>query len=69
MHTFFRSPTQVETTLSCPQCEKKLTIMRNCSNAYMYCNSCKESFDLNLFIKDMDDAMEIFLENLYVDRV
>lgn len=69
MVSFFRSPTQAETTLVCPECNKNLNIMRDCFNTYMKCHECRKKFAIEAFIPKMDKAMEDFLENIYVDRV
>ena len=66
---FFFAPREARTTLPCPDCGAALDIRRTCHEAYMHCPACKKSFELSPFISRMDDAMENFLEHLYVDRV
>lgn len=66
---FFSAPREAHTTLSCPDCGSRLDIRRSCHEAYMYCPSCRKSFDISPFVPHMDEAMENFLEQLYVDRV
>ena len=62
-------PGKPGTALPCPDCGAALDIRRTCHEAYMHCPACKKSFELSPFISRMDDAMENFLEHLYVDRV
>ncbi len=66
---FFFAPREARTTLTCPDCGANLDIRRNCHEAYMYCPACQKSFELSAFISCMDESMEMFLEQLYVDRV
>ena len=66
---FFFAPREARTTLPCPDCGAALDIRRTCHEAYMHYPACKKSFELSPFISRMDDAMENFLEHLYVDRV
>ncbi|MBB5143786.1 hypothetical protein HNQ38_001886 [Desulfovibrio intestinalis] len=35
----------------------------------MRCSSCKAEFPLQEYIKQADDAMENFLENVYCNRI
>lgn len=63
------APRQAQTTLDCPRCSGKLQITRTCHEASMVCPECGRRFPLRQFISRADDAMERFLENLYVDRV
>ncbi len=66
---FAFAPRQAQTTLPCPECSGKLQIARTCHEAYMRCPECGRRFPLQRFISQADDAMERFLEGLYVDRV
>jgi len=67
---FFRSPPrQAITSLTCPCCGNALDIRRTCHEAYMYCPACAREFPLADYIPRMDDVMEHFLEQLFVDRV
>lgn len=67
--SFFSAPREAHTTLACPDCGADLNIRRSCHEAYMYCPACRKSFELSPFISRMDENMELFLEQLYVDRV
>ena len=67
--SFFFAPREARTTLKCPVCGELLDIRRTCHEAYMQCSSCRRRFELAPFISRMDQAMEEFLERLYVDRV
>ena len=66
---FFSAPREARTTLVCPDCGELLDIRRTCHEAYMQCSACGHRFELAPFISKMDEAMEAFLERLYVDRV
>lgn len=59
----------VETTLPCPACQQHLHIARTCHEAYMYCPACSGRYALRDFVARADEAMEEFLENLYVNRI
>ncbi len=69
MASFFSAPRRASTTLPCPDCGSGLDIRRDCHRAFMFCGACDEEFPLEPFIPRMDDAMEQFLEQLFVDRV
>lgn len=62
---------QAQTTLPCPRpgCDAKLEIARTCHEAYMRCPKCGDTHPLQKFITQADEAMEKFLEALYVDRI
>ena len=66
---FFSAARQARTTLPCPDCGQALDIRRTCHEAYMQCSACRKEFPLTPFIPRMDEAMETFLEQLFVDRV
>ena len=66
---FFFASREARTTLRCPNCGEFLDIRRSCHEAYMQCSSCRKTFALAPFIKQMDEVMEEFLERLYSDRV
>ena len=59
----------VETTLLCPSCRQHLHIARTCHEAYMHCPACGRRYALRDFVAQADEAMEEFLENLYVNRI
>ncbi|WP_297215630.1 dual CXXC motif small (seleno)protein [uncultured Desulfovibrio sp.] len=63
------APRQAQTTLPCPHCGKPMLIVRTCHEAHMYCEHCRQSYDLARFITQADDAMETFLAGLYMDRI
>ncbi|WP_296304488.1 dual CXXC motif small (seleno)protein [uncultured Desulfovibrio sp.] len=60
---------QAQTTLSCPHCGQALLVERSCREAHMYCAACRRRFDLKPFIAQADEALETFLEGLYLDRI
>lgn len=60
---------RAQTTLPCPECGQALLVERSCREAHMYCDSCRRSFDLKPFIAEADEALESFLEGLYLDRI
>ena len=65
----FFAPRSAQTTIPCPNCNRKLTIERSCREAHMHCPTCHKTYPLGAFIKHADKAMEDFLDNCYVDRI
>lgn len=63
------SPREVETGIACPQCGKNLHIGRSCHEVAMNCPHCHKSYPLRDYIGKEDEAMEKFLENVYMDRI
>lgn len=60
---------QAQTTLPCPTCGQALLVERSCREAHMYCPHCRQRYDLRPFIARADEALERFLEGLYLDRI
>lgn len=58
-----------ETTVKCPKCGEPLRIVRSCREVRMQCPACKSSWPFADFINQADEAMEEFMENVYVDRI
>lgn len=58
-----------QTTLPCPTCGALLHIGRSCREVQMLCSACGGQFPLKEHIARADEAMEHFLENVYLDRV
>ena len=65
----FFAPRDVKTTLVCPTCGAPLHIARTCHEVYMHCPACKAQFPLQDYIRQADEAMEHFLENVYCNRI
>ena len=65
----FFAPRDVKTTLVCPTCGAPLHIARTCHEVYMHCLACKAQFPLQEYIRQADEAMEHFLENVYCNRI
>ena len=65
---FFASR-DVKTTLACPACGAPLHIARTCHEVHMHCPACKAQFPLQDYIRQADEAMEHFLENVYCNRI
>ena len=65
----FSASRDAKTTSACPNCADKLHITRTCHEVFMRCPSCKAEFPLQKYIKQADDAMESFLENVYCNRI
>lgn len=42
---------------------------RTCHHAYLECEHCKRTFEVQDYIKEMDTALESFLEAINCDRV
>ena len=56
-------------TVECPTCGAPLHIARTCHEVYMHCPACKAQFPLQDYIRQADEAMEHFLENVYCNRI
>ena len=65
----FFAPRDVKTTLVCPTFGAPLHIARTCHEVYMHCPACKAQFPLQDYIRQADEAMEHFLENVYCNRI
>jgi uncharacterized C2H2 Zn-finger protein len=69
MAAWFSSPRDAQTSLLCPQCGQTLHIARSCHEVFMRCPACTAQFPLKEYIARADEAMEDFLEQVYVDRM
>jgi len=58
-----------ETTIPCKECNKPLTVKRSCQHVYMECSHCGKKSDISEYLRQMDDALEAFMEGVYCDRV
>ena len=65
----FSASRDARTTIACPNCPDKLHIVRTCHEVFMRCPSCGAEFPLQEYIRQADDAMESFLENVYCNRI
>lgn len=63
------APREAETGFKCPECGAKLLIRRSCGEVWMECASRRHKYPLKDYAAKADEAMEKFLENLYVDRI
>ncbi|MDL2316764.1 hypothetical protein LJC59_06760 [Desulfovibrio sp. OttesenSCG-928-A18] len=63
------APRFAQTSIPCPACRKELTARRSCHKAYLHCEKCRKDYELREFIRQMDPALEGFLEALYCDRI
>ncbi|MDL2266670.1 hypothetical protein LJC46_01610 [Desulfovibrio sp. OttesenSCG-928-G15] len=63
------APRSAQTSIPCTLCNRPLLAKRTCHQAYMYCEQCKKEFPLQMHIKQMDSALESFLEAINCDRV
>lgn len=63
------APREAKTTIPCGVCEKQLVARRSCHEAYLHCEHCRRDFAVKDYIKDMDEALESFLEAINCDRV
>ncbi|MDR2488439.1 MAG: hypothetical protein LBD42_02955 [Desulfovibrio sp.] len=62
-------PSIAQTSILCAICKKKLVVRRTCYSAYLRCECCEKDFPLQEYIKDMDPALEEFLESINCDRI
>lgn len=58
-----------ETTMHCHECNGRLDVERTCHTVYMHCTECKKDFPVQEYIKEMDDALEEFMEGVYCNRI
>ncbi len=69
MWQFSRSPRHTETTIKCHECSGILHAERSCHEVYLRCTKCNAVRPVQEYIRDMDDALEQFMENVFCDRV
>lgn len=62
-------PREKETTIKCPKCQENLRVVRSCREVRMVCPKCRSSGPLSDYINQADEALEEFMENVYVDRI
>lgn len=62
-------PRSAQTSIPCALCKKPLMARRTCHHAYLHCEHCKKDFTVQEYIKQMDPALEAFLEAINCDRV
>lgn len=63
------APRSAQTTIPCAVCKKPLMARRTCHHAYLQCEHCRKDYQVQEYIKDMDEALEDFLEAINCDRV
>ena len=68
---FYHSPIRqaAQTTLPCPDCKRPLIVERTCHEAHLRCPACERRFPVSDFVAKADDALETFLDGLYIDRI
>jgi transposase-like protein len=62
-------PRAAQTTIPCPCCKKPLIAGRDCHEAYLRCDDCGKTYAIKECLKDMDEALEAFLETVNCARV
>jgi hypothetical protein len=63
------APRSALTTIPCAQCRKPLLVRRVCRSVSLFCEHCNGEYSLREHIKDMDSALEKFLESIHCDRI
>jgi hypothetical protein len=63
------APRNAQTTIPCSYCKKPLMAGRTCHAAYLRCEGCGKNYEVRECLKDMDKALEAFLEAINCDRV
>lgn len=58
-----------QTTLPCPDCGHPLIVERTCQEAHLRCPACGHHFPVSEFVARADEALETFLDGLYIDRI
>ncbi len=66
---FFSAKRHAQTTIPCSACRTPLTAHRGCREVTLRCDACQRSFPLAEYIPQMDDALEQFLDQSFVDRL
>ncbi len=69
MATWKSPPRSAQTTIACARCKKPLMARRSCHEARLHCEGCGKDYAIGDYIKEMDEALEQFLEALNCDRV
>jgi len=69
MYMWKPAPRNAQTTIPCPCCSEPLLALRSCHEAYLRCERCRKDFAVKDHIRDMDEALEAFLEAINCDRV
>lgn len=64
-----QSSRKVQTTICCHKCQQPLIARRACQEVVMECSACGTSFPLKEYVREMDDALERFLENVMCNRI
>jgi len=59
----------VQTTVPCLVCGGALSVVRSCQNVQAHCVGCDRVVEIGEVIARADEAMELFLENIYCDRM
>lgn len=59
----------VQTTIPCHHCGQPLIVQRACRTVALQCAACEKNFPLQEYIREMDSALEKFMENVYCDRI
>lgn len=63
------APRSALTTIPCAHCSQPLIAKRSCHHAYLHCDACSKDYEIQEYIKEMDEALEEFLEAINCDRV
>lgn len=59
----------VQTTVLCLVCGDALSVVRSCQDVQAQCAGCGRVVEIGEVIARADEAMELFLENIYCDRM
>lgn len=63
------APRSAQTTIPCRNCKKPLVARRSCHQAYLECDQCRKRFEIQEYVRQMDEPLETFLEAINCDRV
>lgn len=60
---------QVQTSIKCHNCQHALTAHRACQEVLLQCAACGKTFPLKEYVREMDAALEHFMEEIACNRI
>lgn len=58
-----------QTTIKCHACQHPLLVQRSCQHVTLHCTACRKDFNFQEYVREMDDVLEHFMENVYCNRI
>ncbi len=69
MWNSFSRVRKIQTTLPCRECRTPVLVERSCHEVHVVCPACGKMYSVQEYIREADEAMETFLEQVYCDRM